>query len=119
MRAVLYETIKNGRGGPALSCSGVVDQEERRVQRPVRNKSCDNVLVVKKRTVVPLDGSLLGGQVVELLFAVNLIAGIACIGGLEWEPSMGDPLFPSIEGAIFFGSISGFLAWRMGSTLRK
>ena len=54
-----------------------------------------------------------------ILFAVNLLAGISCIGGLEWEPTMGDPMFPSIEGAIFFGSISGFLAWRMGSTLRK
>jgi len=54
-----------------------------------------------------------------VLFALNMIACIACIGGLEWEPSVGEPLIQSVSGALFFGATSGLLAWRMGSTLRK
>jgi len=53
------------------------------------------------------------------VFWLNLIGAIACFGGLEWEPEMGSPFVPYPEMGVFFLISAGFVAWRIGSTLRR
>lgn len=50
---------------------------------------------------------------------VSLLVAIGCFGGLEWEPSMGDPLFPAPEAGFFFLGISAFIVSRLGTTWKK
>lgn len=52
-------------------------------------------------------------------FWLTLTAAIACLGGLEWEPEMGDPIVPAPELGVFFLITAGFIAWRLGSTTRR
>lgn len=52
-------------------------------------------------------------------FWMTLAAAIVCLGGLEWEPEMGDPMVPAPEFGVFFLITAGFIAWRMGSTTRR
>lgn len=54
-----------------------------------------------------------------VFFFLNLIGAIACFGGLEWEPSMGDPMVPAPELGVFFLITAGFTVWRIGSTTKR
>lgn len=50
---------------------------------------------------------------------ISLAITIGCFGGLEWEPTMGEPLFPAPEAGFFFLGITAFLVSRIGTTWNK